>query len=73
VFWDVSGASVHAGLFSGIDFKVESLPTLVNGRISFATPSVLGNAVRKVAVFSLYTEASKEPQGWRPQTTLPGE
>ena len=73
VFWDVSGASMHAGLFSGIDFKMESLRTLATGGISFATPTTPSKTAREGTVFPLYAEAPKESQGWTPQITLPAE
>jgi paraquat-inducible protein B len=73
VFWDVSGASLHAGLFSGINFKMESLRTLATGGIDFATPNVPGRLAKADTVFPLYAGAPKGASGWAPQIALSAE
>lgn len=74
VFWNVSGVDVSAGLFRGVEVKVESLRSLWVGGIAFATP---GNSqarrAKDGAVFPLYSEAKKEWQEWAPQISLPIE
>jgi paraquat-inducible protein B len=37
-FWNASGISVHAGLFSGAQINLESLQSLLAGGIAFSTP-----------------------------------
>jgi paraquat-inducible protein B len=38
VFWNASGISIHAGLFSGAEINFESLQSLLAGGIAFYTP-----------------------------------
>jgi paraquat-inducible protein B len=38
VFWNASGISIHAGLFSGAQINLESLQSLLAGGIAFYTP-----------------------------------
>ena len=40
VFWNASGISVHAGLFSGAQINLESLQSLLAGGIAFYTPEL---------------------------------
>lgn len=74
VFWNASGAKVNAGLFSGLELKVESLKALAAGGIAFATA---GNSnagpAKSGAVFTLHSEPKKEWLEWAPQIRLPAE
>jgi len=71
VFWNASGASVHAGLFSGLEFKLESLKALAAGGVAFATAGN-SNAIPAKAgmVFTLNPEPKKEWLEWAPQIKL---
>lgn len=74
VFWNVSGARVSAGLFKGVDIRVESLRSLVAGGIAFATPQHPGaQAVKDGAVFPLHAEPRSEWLRWAPRIALPSE
>ncbi len=74
VFWNVSGVDVSAGLFRGVEVKVESLRTLVAGGIAFATPNdPQARRAKEGAVFPLYAEPRKEWLGWAPQIPIPPE
>jgi len=39
-FWNTSGISIDAGIFSGINIDSESIETLIAGGIAFATPAL---------------------------------
>ena len=72
VFWNVSGASVSAGLFKGVEFKMESLRTLAVGGIAFATPGDTNSRrVKNGTVFPLYAEPAKEWLAWAPRIPIP--
>jgi len=74
VFWNVSGMSVSAGLFKGMQFKMESLQTLAVGGIAFATPSYANSKrVKDGTVFPVYAEPAKEWLAWAPRIPIPPE
>ncbi len=74
VFWNVSGASFSAGLFKGMEFKMESLRTLAVGGIAFATPSDTNSRrVKDGTVFPVYTEPAKEWLAWTPRIPIAPE
>ena len=68
-FWNVSGIRVHAGLFSGINIKTESLETIVGGGVAFATPegAAMGDIAREEQHFKLYEKPRPEWLRWQPQ------
>jgi paraquat-inducible protein B len=70
-FWNVSGADVNAGLFRGVEVKVESLRSLMAGGIAFATPED-SNAkpARNGMVFPLHDEPKKEWLEWSPKIAI---
>ncbi len=73
-FWNVSGADVSAGLFRGVEIKVESLRSLVAGGIAFATPNdPKAKPAKDGMVFPLYGEPKKEWLEWAPQIPIPPE
>ncbi|MBL0710148.1 MAG: MCE family protein [Colwellia sp.] len=39
-FWNTSGISIDAGIFSGINIDSESIETLIAGGVAFATPAL---------------------------------
>ncbi|MGE5303981.1 MAG: intermembrane transport protein PqiB [Alphaproteobacteria bacterium] len=70
-FWNVSGIDVSAGLFRGIDVKLESLRSVVAGGIAFATPD--GEKTRSAKngmVFLLYNQPEKEWLEWAPKIPI---
>jgi paraquat-inducible protein B len=74
VFWNVSGARVSAGLFQGVELRMESLRTLAVGGIAFATPSATNaRPVKDGAVFPVHAEPAKEWLAWAPRIPLPPE
>ncbi len=74
VFWNVSGASVSAGLFSGLQIKMESLRSVVAGGIEFATPNdPNARQVKDGTVFPLHGAARKEWLQWAPRIRIPPE
>lgn len=74
VFWNVSGVDVSAGLFRGVEIKVESLRTLVAGGIAFATPNdPQARRAKDGTVFPLYAESKKEWLQWAPKISIPPE
>ncbi len=73
-FWNVSGLDFNAGLFRGVELKVESLRSLVAGGIEFATPEdPESKPVRSGMAFPLYGEAKKEWLEWSPKINIPPE
>jgi paraquat-inducible protein B len=52
-FWNASGITVEAGLFSGVDVRTESAETILAGGVAFETPDKKGEAVKNDHRFSL--------------------
>lgn len=72
MFWNVRGFDMNAGLFRGLEIKVESLRSLIAGGVAFATPNDPRAAlVKDGAVFPLYHEPRKEWLGWAPRISIP--
>ncbi|HEX9443688.1 MAG TPA: MlaD family protein [Candidatus Binatia bacterium] len=73
-FWNVSGVEFNAGLFKGVEIKLESLRSLVAGGIEFATPEdPAARPARNGMAFPLYNEAKKEWLEWSPKIPIPPE
>lgn len=71
-FWNVSGADVSAGLFRGVEIKVESLRSLVAGGIAFATPKdPKARPAKDGMVFPFYDKPQKEWLEWAPEIPIP--
>jgi paraquat-inducible protein B len=67
VFWEVSGADIQGGLFTGVRVRVESLRSLLAGGISFATPTKgFGPPADPAMVFPLSDEQKKDWLTWSP-------
>ncbi len=73
VFWNVSGARVSAGLFKGVDIRVESLRALLAGGIAFATPQGSSAPAKDGAVFPLHANPRTEWLHWTPRIALPAK
>lgn len=73
-FWNVSGVDFNAGLFRGVELKIESLRSVVAGGIEFATPDdPESKQARNGMAFPLYSEAKKEWLDWSPKINIPAE
>ena len=73
-FWNVSGIDVSAGLFRGVEVKLESLRSLVAGGIAFATPDgAKTRPARDGMVFVLYKQPQKNWLEWAPKIPISPE
>ncbi|HEY6199433.1 MAG TPA: MlaD family protein, partial [Candidatus Binatia bacterium] len=73
-FWNVSGVDFNAGLFRGVELKIESLRSVVAGGVEFATPDDSeAKPARNGMAFPLYSEARKEWIDWSPKINIPPE
>lgn len=68
-FWNVSGARVTGGIFSGITVSTGSVEAIIRGGINIGTPTdePTGKAVEKGHRFLLYDEAEPEWLDWTPK------
>lgn len=64
-FWNVSGAGFHFGI-KGLRFEVESLQTLLDGGIAFATPDDAGEPAPSGHTFELHLKADDDWLEWKP-------
>lgn len=71
-FWNSSGFGVDFGLFRGASIRTESLETLIDGGIAFATPEGerMGAQVRPEQTFPLFDKAEDEWLQWAPKISL---
>jgi paraquat-inducible protein B len=71
-FWSTSGVTVDAGLFKGVKLRTDSLESVLEGGISFATPEVplMGNPALPGQTFMLYAEPKEEWLQWSPKISL---
>ena len=71
-FWNTSGVGVEAGLFKGVKVRTESLESMLEGGISFATPDAaqMGRAAYPGQTFALFDEAQDEWLKWAPKISL---
>ncbi|WP_350580626.1 MlaD family protein [Pseudomonas sp. HY2-MNA-CIBAN-0224] len=71
-FWNTSGFGVDFGLFKGATIRTESLETLVQGGIAFATPDgeKMGNPARPQQTFPLFDKFEEEWLQWAPKIPL---
>lgn len=73
-FWNASGVAASAGLFRGVEIKIESLRSLVAGGIAFATPNdPQAKPAQDGTMFPLHDAARKEWLGWAPRIAVPPE
>jgi paraquat-inducible protein B len=71
-FWSTSGIGVEAGLFKGVKVHSESLETIIEGGVAFATPEEpTSNQARPGQTFALFDEPQDEWLLWAPKITLP--
>lgn len=71
-FWNSSGFGFDIGLFKGATVRTESLETLIEGGIAFATPDgdKMGNAALPQQTFALFDKAEDEWLQWAPKIPL---
>ncbi|EJL04689.1 PqiB family protein [Pseudomonas fluorescens Q2-87] len=71
-FWNSSGFGLDFGLFKGATVRTESLETLVQGGIAFATPDgeKMGNPARPEQTFPLFDKFEDEWLSWAPKISL---
>lgn len=71
-FWNASGFGVDFGLFKGATVRTESLETLIEGGIAFATPDgeKMGNQARPKQTFALFDKAEDEWLQWAPKIQI---
>lgn len=71
-FWNSSGFGFDFGLFKGASVRTESLETLIEGGIAFATPDgeKMGNPAREQQTFALFDQAEEEWLQWAPKIQI---
>ena len=69
-FWIASGVGVDWGLFRGLSVRADSLDSLIEGAVSFATPDRPGDRVGNGHGFSLEPEAESKWLDWDPTIPL---
>ncbi len=71
-FWNTSGVTVDAGLFKGVKLRTDSLESMLEGGISFATPDnpQMGGPARAGQTFVLNSEPKDEWLQWAPKIAL---
>ena len=71
-FWNASGIDVGFKLFGGLKMKTESVESLLEGGVAFATPDndEMGNPVATGATFQLYEKAEEGWEKWSPTIPL---
>jgi paraquat-inducible protein B len=71
-FWNDSGVNVDFSLFDGAKVRTDSVESLLEGSISFATPTDVRKSVRAHSgqVFDLQPEVQDEWLLWRPRIAI---
>ena len=71
-FWNSSGFGFDWGLFKGATVRTESLETLIDGGIAFATPEGerMGTPARPRQTFPLFEKAEDEWLQWAPKIQI---
>lgn len=72
MFWNVSGIRVDASLVGGIKVDTESLQTILDGGIAFATPDNpdMGDAASQGMSFELHDKHKEKWLSWSPKIPL---
>lgn len=73
VFWNSSGVEVDFGLFKGASLRTESLESILEGGIAFATPDApaVGPQALPQTSFKLYDKPEDGWLVWKPAIKLP--
>jgi paraquat-inducible protein B len=71
-FWNSSGFGFDYGLFKGATMRTESLETLIQGGIAFATPDGerMGSPARAEQTFPLFDKFEDEWLTWAPKISI---
>jgi len=69
VFWSTSGIGVNLGL-TGLQLTADTLSTIAQGGIAFATPETPGEAASSGQRFAYERVAQEEWTNWRPRINL---
>ncbi|MBV7566868.1 intermembrane transport protein PqiB [Pseudomonas sp. PDM27] len=71
-FWNTSGFDFDVGLFRGATVRTESLETMIQGGVAFATPDGerMGSPARPEQTFALFDKFEEEWLGWAPKISL---
>ncbi len=71
-FWQVSGARIEGGIFSGVTISTESLTSIIRGGIALATPDggSTGSAISAGHLFPLHDQPEKQWLDWSPDVVL---
>ncbi|MHC6223982.1 PqiB family protein [Pseudomonas sp. X10] len=71
-FWNSSGFGFDFGLFKGATVRTESLETLIEGGIAFATPDgeKMGNPARPQQTFALFDKPEDDWLLWAPKIQI---
>ena len=71
-FWNVSGATIKGGLFSGVTVSTESFEAIMRGGIALATPEdeKIGGAAAPGDHFRLHDKAKEKWLDWNPDIIL---
>ncbi|MFT5699389.1 MAG: paraquat-inducible protein B [Desulforhopalus sp.] len=71
-FWNVSGATIEGGLFSGVKVSTESFEAIMKGGIALATPGgeKVGTSASAGDHFILYDKAKEKWLDWTPDIIL---
>jgi len=71
-FWNVSGAKIEGGLFSGIKVSTQSFQAIIKGGIALATPNneQIGAPAKPGQHFTLYDKPEKLWLDWNPDIIL---
>ncbi|AWY41198.1 MCE family protein [Pseudomonas putida] len=71
-FWNTSGFDFDVGLFKGATLRTESLETMIQGGVAFATPDGdrMGSAARPEQTFALFDKFEEEWLTWAPKISL---
>jgi paraquat-inducible protein B len=71
-FWNTSGFDFDVGLFKGATLRTESLETMIQGGVAFATPDGdrMGSVARAAQTFPLFDKFEEEWLTWAPKIPL---
>ncbi len=71
-FWETSGFGVDFSLFKGASLRTDSLESLIEGGVAFATPDGerMGQRARPGQTFALFKEPQEEWFDWAPKIEL---
>jgi len=71
-FWETSGFGVDFSLFKGASLRTDSLESLIEGGVAFATPDgeQMGRRALPGQTFALFKEPQEEWFGWAPKIEL---